>query len=278
MTQITPFKQLLDIIYGGLPSIRKYIQTLKALIPKIDPNKKEEIIADGCLTYLARNKNIPDDVLQDLLELLIKKGADKNYRDNTGNILHGFIRANRYEIFTDYVKAGVDINAKTTTGMGRTPLHAAVEKNKPAFVEYLLDCEKIDLTIKDKEGRTAKDLITEQTDEAIKQAFEKWEKGQKWQKRPELQQGIQKHGIFSLSNAISTSIEYPVSKTLVKRRQQQGFQLVPQGDENELLEHDSNRQSSWLGNFMMFFNNKEKLGAPTADDQRKSYVENKHWL
>jgi hypothetical protein len=254
MTQPSSFKQLLNIIYeyGCSPRIRQHIQTLKTLIPKIDPNKKEELIADGCLTYLSHNKNIPDDVLQDLLQLLIKKGADKNYRDNTGNILHGFIRANRYELFTEFVKTGVDINAKTTTGMGSTPLHAAVEKNKPAFVEYLLDCEAIDPTIKDKEGRTARDLITEQTDEAISQAFEKWEKRQKWQKRPEPQQGIQIHGIFSASNAVSTSIEYPVSKTLVKRRQQQGYQLVSQDDEdkNELPEHEGNRQSSWLSNFI----------------------------
>ncbi len=249
MTQPTPFKQLLDIIYGGSPSIRKHIHTLKALIPQIDPNKKEELILDGCLTYLARNKKIPDDVLQDLLHLLIKKGADKNYRDNTGNILHGFIRADRYELFTEFVKAGVDINAKTTTGMGSTPLHAAVGKNKPAFVEYLLDRENIDPTIKDKEGRTAKDLITEQTDEAISQAFEKWEKRQKWQKP---QQAMQTYGIFSASNAISTSREYPVSKTLVKRRQQQGYQLISQDDEdkNELREHDGNTQSSWLSNFI----------------------------
>lgn len=254
MTQPTPFKQLLNIIYeyGCSPRIRQHIQTLKALIPKIDPNKKEEIIADGCLTYLSYNKNIPDEVLQDLLQLLIKKGADKNYRDNTGNILHGFIRANRYELFTDYVKAGVDINAKTTTGMGSTPLHVAVEENKPAFVEYLLNCEKIDLTIRDKKGKTAKDLISEQTDEAIKLAFERWEQKQKWQKQPEQQETLQKQGIFSTHNAASTSSEYTVSKTLVQRRQRQGYQLVPQDDEDKkaLHEHDSSRQSNWLSNLI----------------------------
>lgn len=249
MTKPTPFKQLLDIIYGGLPSIRKHIHTLKTLIPQIDPNKKEGPVWSGCLTSIARNKHIPDDVLKDLLQLLIKKGADKNYRDNTGNILHRFISADRYELFTDYVKAGVDINAKTTTGMGSTPLHAAVEENKPAFVEYLLDCEAIDPTIKDKEGRTAKDLVTEQTDEAISQAFEKWENRQKWQNP---QQARQTYSIFSASNAISTSREYPVSKTLVKRRQLEGYQLISQDEEdkNELREPDGNTQSSWLSHFI----------------------------
>lgn len=250
MTQPTPFKQLLDIIYGGSPSICKNIQTLKSLIPQVDPNKKEELIADGCLTYLARNKRIPDDVVQNLLHLLIKKGADKNYRDNTGNILHGFIRADRYELFTEFVKAGVDINAKTTTGMGSTPLHAAVEKNKSAFVEYLLSCEKIDPTILDNNQKTAKALITEQTDQAIKDAFDDWETRQKDHKA---QQATQTYRFFPTSNAISTSREYSVSKTLVKRRQQQGYQLVSQDDEgkNEFpKEHDGNAQSSWLSHFI----------------------------
>jgi len=254
MTQLTPFKQLLNIVYkyGCSPRIRQQIHTLKALIPTIDPNKKEELISNSCLTYLAHNKNIPDDVLQDLLQLLIKKGANKNYRDNTGNILHGFIRANRYELFIEFVKAGVDINAKTTTGMGSTPLHAAVEKNKPAFVQYLLGCEKIDLTIKDKEGRTAKDLISEQTDEAIRQAFEQWEKRQRWQKPAEEQQLVQKYSIFSSSHATSSSREYPVSKTLVKRRQQQGYQLVSQDDDDnkQARESENNNPSSWLSNIL----------------------------
>lgn len=246
MSDITPFQRLLAIIYdcGGSARLRQYFEEIEKLIPQIQPNIKEKTIAHGCLLELANSRLIPDELLKDLLALLISKGADMYYKDTTGNLLHCLIRSNRFELFQVYVEKGVDVNTQAISGS--TPLHTAVKENRPQFVEYLLNHPKVDLSLIDEGENTAQQLITDETDKAIENAFEEKENQQK------LQKPQQTHGFFAATNAISTSREYPVSKTLAKRRQLEGYQRVSQDDEDEhaLPEHDNNTQSSWFSHFL----------------------------
>jgi hypothetical protein len=249
MSKITPFQRLLAIIYdcGGSPRLRQYFEEIKKLMPQIQPNNKEETIAHGCLLSLANSKIIPDELLKDLLALLISKGADMNYKDSIGNLLHCLIRSKHFELFQTYIEKGIDVNAQAISGS--TPLHTAVKENQPQFVEYLLNHPKTDLSLKDKEGRTAQDLITKETDETIKQAFGEWERQQLWHTQPTSPQLVHKLGVFS---GHSSSVDYGVqTKTMTKRHQQALYNLIPQEEPNEQSTKRIASPPSWLNTICM---------------------------
>jgi ankyrin repeat protein len=54
---------------------------------------------------------------------------------------------------------------------GATPLHRAVEKGNIEIAKLLLAKEKIDISVKNKAGKIAKDLVAELAQEEIKSAM-----------------------------------------------------------------------------------------------------------
>lgn len=100
------------------------------------------------------------------IDWLLEHGADCHARDAAGaGVIHYAAREERnwppstaalMQILAVFVKAGVDINARTHNGA--TPLHDAVQGADPARVCTFLDAGA-NPTLRDDQGRTAQDTI-----------------------------------------------------------------------------------------------------------------------
>ncbi len=70
-----------------------------------------------------------------------------------GNLLHIAASFGQVELLKDIIyESRLSINSQTD--QGSTPLHVATRQNRADIVEFLMDCEGIDDTIRDLEGRT----------------------------------------------------------------------------------------------------------------------------
>ena len=160
------------------------IEAIKLLLDNgADINKKgvneHSALAAGILHYgLSSNFAV--------IKLLVERGADVNIRDKSGStplILACeaciFFRCRSVEMAELLLKHGADINAQDDTGntctmgMLRTMNISAEEGDiiDTELAKLLLKQEGIDLTLKNKEGKTAYDLAT--SSEPVKRLFRK---------------------------------------------------------------------------------------------------------
>jgi ankyrin repeat protein len=114
------------------------IKRVEAIIPKIENGELDVNVrdSDGCTPlYLAARHGAHSN----LIEFLIKKGADPSLKEIHGNsALHAVCisDADPY-IFQALLKTGADINAENNGGI--TPLHFATTNNRIAMVKMLIE-------------------------------------------------------------------------------------------------------------------------------------------
>ncbi|BDG76861.1 hypothetical protein wHmcTK_13400 [Wolbachia pipientis] len=89
----------------------------------------------------------------DVLEKLIKEGANVNERNKYGNIpLHWAASYGRLSIVEELIEKGADINAKNNNG--NTPLHWAVKSSHLEVAKFLIS-NHADVNAKNKDGWTS---------------------------------------------------------------------------------------------------------------------------
>lgn len=123
----------------------------------LDKNSKLYEQSNYLLSRAIRKKNI------DIIKLLIQRGADINYKDESGVYpIHLAILWQELEIVKLLINHGADINVQDDKGL--TPLHFAILRcqfrGKEEIVNYIIS-KLPDFTIKDASGRTAFDWYKE---------------------------------------------------------------------------------------------------------------------
>ncbi len=103
-----------------------------------------------------------------LINEMIKKGADVESRINFGTVLHSSVKSGNTEIVNNFISRGFDLNERNIYGL--TPLHIAVSEGKLELIELLLK-KGADINIKNYEGKTpfnlAKDLKLEKIEQFL---------------------------------------------------------------------------------------------------------------
>lgn len=176
--QPTPFQQLLKKMYWwcdahateeNLKQLKQWMQESEHTQERVPRGKS------FCLQSLINSKATPNDITQELFDFLVAKGADIDYEDGYGNLLHIAIITDKQDIFEQLLKAGVDPNR--TNRFGDTPLHLAVSYNRPFYVKKLLELKSVQtlsLYEKNKKGQTPPELMTKETDFGIRTLFRQY--------------------------------------------------------------------------------------------------------
>lgn len=267
-TKPTPFQELIQILHRWYePQAKEQdVQRIRELMQQIDINNSKEKDRDsyGLISILGSQK-IPRDLLNELVDFLVKKSDNPQTTYNYGGLLHVCIQRNEKEFFDKFLELGVNVRSLDITRQNplhvaadynrpefvtsllsrddahtfinaqdidkKTPLHLAVAKNYATCVKLLLDHPAINLNLKDKQGRTPQQLINpNQTDPAIIRAFQEKSRNnrsQRWQP------------------AKPTQTDY--LSTL--RHRKQGYQPLPQAEvEVKQPQREETGLSNWLRN------------------------------
>jgi ankyrin repeat protein len=100
---------------------------------------------------------------------LLEKGADINHVNNAGSTaFHKACNTGQLQVPIRFVEAGASINLQDAHG--NTPLHLASKGAHKILLKFLLELpaeKRPDLTIKNKQGKTAKELAWDPLSEAI---------------------------------------------------------------------------------------------------------------
>jgi len=104
------------------------------------------------LIYSVINSIDPNILLENVPELI----NEVNCNDENALIIASKI--NNYKAVEELLKKGININQQDI--LGNTALHYAVETERP-YLTYLLMTKNPDINLKNKEGKTAKDLANE---------------------------------------------------------------------------------------------------------------------
>lgn len=108
----------------------------------------------------------------DLLKYLLEQGADANDSDSLGrNMIHHAAMMGHLNVLEALnLIHGLDWNKQDTWDLWTPLMHAAKEGHLD-IVKYLINTIHVDTTVKDKQGRTAKDLAELWNCQAIVSCF-----------------------------------------------------------------------------------------------------------
>jgi ankyrin repeat protein len=146
--------------------------------PFLEAVESGDTTAVGALLNKGANPNEADDLgwtalmnasgkgYINVVKMLLDKGANVNAKTLNGwTALMRAAERERVDIVELLLKRGANFNVQNKLGM--SPLMLAVESGNPDTVKILLTQKKIDLTAKDKSGRTALSIAKKKKNVAI---------------------------------------------------------------------------------------------------------------
>lgn len=171
----TPLQQLLKKLClwcnphateENLQQIKKLMEESQRTMERVYPGKSY------CLYNLVSSTKIPKELVNQVFDFLLERGADIHSKKPQGNLLHAAILGENSYVFDKALEAGVNPNDKNN--WGDTPLHWAVIHNRAEYVKKLLDIETVRLFSVDernKESKTPAELMSKNTDPRIYKLF-----------------------------------------------------------------------------------------------------------
>ena len=124
-----------------------------SLIAGVDVNVQDD---DGYtpLAYTAMNNDEPD-----VINAIVNKDANVMLPNNNGYTpLHHATKHNpRPQVIEALLSNHADVNSRANDGS--TPLHGAALMNTPEVIDFILEVQGLNPTIRDNEGNTAFDIV-----------------------------------------------------------------------------------------------------------------------
>ena len=133
---------------------------------KINPNQLNQISPEGNSPFLLaayRGNN-------EVAKFLIEKGADLNSCYSEGSALYALIYKNNMDLLEILIKKGVNVNDTCQFEQLGYPIHFAMILKRYDVISLMLK-QKIDLTVKDQNNKSIKQLLLEYNDPKLNELF-----------------------------------------------------------------------------------------------------------
>lgn len=107
----------------------------------------------------------------EIFKMLVEAGADTERLDESGkNIMHKAILMNKFE-YTSFMVNGGHIDVNSTDSDGNTGLHISARTNYISCVKLLIK-NKVDISLKNSEGKTALEVAASFPFRLIRRIFD----------------------------------------------------------------------------------------------------------